>query len=90
VQCRIATGSFTGITLADAWREMPAEWRGTTFAQPGDFPLLANLFFRPTNFPSGYPDDAYAAEHEKAAGGVARRRCGTSLRQNRIHLFCWG
>ena len=70
LQCRIATGSFTGITLADAWREMPAEWRGTTFAQPGDFPLLAKFIF-PTDKLSVqvHPDDAYAAEHEKAAGG---------------------
>ena len=91
VQCRIATGSFTGITLADAWREMPEEWRGTTFAQPGDFPLLAKFIF-PTDKLSiqVHPDDSYAAEHEKGNGGVARRRCGTSLRQNPMHLFFWG
>src|SRR6476646_6327547 len=70
VNCRIATGAFTGITLADAWREMPAEWRGTMFAEPPDFPLLAKFIF-PTDKLSiqVHPDDTYAAEHEKAAGG---------------------
>lgn len=70
VNCRIATGSFSGISLADAWREMPAEWRGSTFAQPGGFPLLVKFIF-PTDKLSiqVHPDDAYAAAHEKAAGG---------------------
>src|SRR5882724_9152256 len=70
VNCRIVTGSFSGISLADAWREMPAEWRGTIFARPGDFPLLAKFIF-PTDKLSiqVHPDDAYAAIHERAAGG---------------------
>jgi mannose-6-phosphate isomerase len=70
VKCRIATGSFSGIPLADAWREMPAEWRGSLFAQPGDFPLLAKFIF-PTDKLSiqVHPDDDYAAAHEQAAGG---------------------
>ncbi|HLZ13553.1 MAG TPA: type I phosphomannose isomerase catalytic subunit [Candidatus Acidoferrum sp.] len=70
VKCRIASGSFAGISLADAWREMPAEWRGTSFAKPGDFPLLAKFIF-PTEKLSiqVHPDDAYAAAHEQAAGG---------------------
>jgi mannose-6-phosphate isomerase len=69
-KCRIATGSFAGISLKDAWREMPAEWRGTIFASPGDFPLLAKFIF-PTDKLSiqVHPDDAYAAAHEQAAGG---------------------
>src|SRR5215813_12638520 len=45
VKCRIATSSFSGISLADAWREMPAEWRGTMFGAPGDFPLLVKFIF---------------------------------------------
>lgn len=70
MNCRIATGSFSGISLKDAWREMSAEWRGTLFAQPGDFPLLAKFIF-PTDKLSiqVHPDDAYAAAHEQAAGG---------------------
>lgn len=68
--CRIATGSFSGISLKDAWREMPNEWRGTMFAAPGDFPLLTKFIF-PTDKLSiqVHPDDAYAAAYEKAAGG---------------------
>lgn len=70
INCRVATGSFAGISLRDAWREMPAEWRGTTFMQPGDFPLLAKFIF-PTDKLSiqVHPDDDYAAIHEQAAGG---------------------
>lgn len=70
VNCRISTGSFSGISLKDAWREMPVEWRGTKFAQAGEFPLLTKFIF-PTDKLSiqVHPDDAYAAAHEQAAGG---------------------
>jgi len=70
VNCRIATGVFAGKTLAEAWREMPVEWRGTKFSEPTDFPLLVKFIF-PTDKLSiqVHPDDAYAAVHEKAAGG---------------------
>lgn len=70
VSCRIATGSFAGISLADAWREMPAEWRGTIFAEARDFPLLSKFIF-PTEKLSiqVHPDDAYASVHEETAGG---------------------
>jgi mannose-6-phosphate isomerase len=70
VNCRVANGSFGGRTLGEAWREMPAEWRGHNFASGGDFPLLVKFIF-PTDKLSiqVHPDDAYAALHEKAAGG---------------------
>src|SRR5262249_13630318 len=70
VNCRIATGSFAGISLEDGWREMPAEWRGTIFPKALNFPLLTKFIF-PTEKLSiqVHPDDAYAATHEKAAGG---------------------
>lgn len=70
VNCRIATGSFAGISLADAWREMPSEWRGTIFTEARNFPLLTKFIF-PTEKLSiqVHPDDADAAIHEKAAGG---------------------
>jgi mannose-6-phosphate isomerase len=70
VNCRVSTGSFSGISLKDAWREMPVEWRGTKFAQAGEFPLLTKFIF-PTDKLSiqVHPDDAYAAAHEQAAGG---------------------
>jgi mannose-6-phosphate isomerase len=70
VNCRVATGPFAGKTLAEAWREMPAEWRGSDFATRSDFPLLVKFIF-PTDKLSiqVHPDDAYASTHEKAAGG---------------------
>jgi len=70
VRCRIATGIFAGKTLAEAWREMPGEWRGARFVEPGDFPLLLKFIF-PTDKLSiqVHPDDAYAAVHEQTAGG---------------------
>lgn len=70
MDCKIATGPFVGKTLGDAWREMPPEWRGANFVEAGDFPLLVKFIF-PTDKLSiqVHPDDAYAAEHERAAGG---------------------
>lgn len=70
VDCRVATGPFAGRTLREAWREMPAEWRGSRFAEPSDFPLLVKFIF-PTDKLSiqVHPDDAYAGVHEKAVGG---------------------
>lgn len=70
VDCRVATGPFTGKTLGEAWREMPAEWRGEKFKEPGDFPLLVKFIFPQDKLSiQVHPDDAYAAVHEKAAGG---------------------
>jgi mannose-6-phosphate isomerase len=73
VNCRVATGVFAGKTLAEAWCEMPAEWRGENFVTPGNFPLLVKFIF-PTDKLSiqVHPDDAYAAAHEKAAGGCGK------------------
>lgn len=70
VDCKVATGPFAGKTLAQAWREMPAEWRGANFGEAGDFPLLVKFIF-PTDKLSiqVHPDDAYASVHEKSAGG---------------------
>ena len=70
VNCRIATGPFAGKTLGEAWREMPAGWRGARLANVSDFPLLVKFLF-PTDKLSiqVHPDDAYAALHEQAAGG---------------------
>lgn len=70
VHCRVANGPFAGRTLAEAWREMPSEWRGANFAGGGDFPLLVKFIF-PTDKLSiqVHPDDAYASVHEKTSGG---------------------
>jgi len=70
VDCRVATGPFAGKTLGEAWREMPAEWRGERFKEPGDFPLLVKFIFPQDKLSiQVHPDDAYAAVYEKAAGG---------------------
>lgn len=70
VDCHVATGPFAGKTLGEAWREMPAEWRGERFKEPGDFPLLVKFIFpRDKLSIQVHPDDAYASVREKAAGG---------------------
>ena len=69
IDCKIATGPFSGRTLGEAWREMPPEWRGTRFAEPGDFPILIKFIFPNDKLSiQVHPDDAYAATHERAAG----------------------
>jgi mannose-6-phosphate isomerase len=70
VDCKIASGPFAGKTLGEAWREMPPEWRGTRFIEPGDFPILIKFIFPNDKLSiQVHPDDAYASVHEKAAGG---------------------
>ena len=70
VDCKIASGPFADKTLGDAWRGMPPEWRGTCFTEPGDFPILIKFIFPNDKLSiQVHPDDAYAAIHEKAAGG---------------------
>jgi len=70
LDCRIATGPFAGKTLGEAWREMPAEWRGTRLASTAQFPLLVKFIFPNDKLSiQVHPDDAYAAAHEQAAGG---------------------
>lgn len=70
VDCKIANGPFAGKTLGDAWREMPAEWRGTRFAERSDFPLLIKFIFPNDKLSiQVHPDDTYASVHEKSAGG---------------------
>lgn len=70
LDCKMATGPFTGKTVGEAWAEMPAGWRGDQLAAVADFPLLVKFIF-PTDKLSiqVHPDDAYAAAHEQAAGG---------------------
>ncbi|MGC1415275.1 MAG: type I phosphomannose isomerase catalytic subunit [Candidatus Acidiferrum sp.] len=70
VDCRIASGPFARKTLGEAWREMPAEWRGSRLASTPDFPLLVKFIFPTAKLSiQVHPDDAYASVHEKAAGG---------------------
>ena len=67
---RIANGPFAGRTLGAAWRAMPEEWRGTHAQHFRDFPLLAKFLFPNDKLSiQVHPDDAYAAQFEKGAGG---------------------
>lgn len=70
VDCKIATGPFTGKTLGEAWREMPSGWRGTPISAPDCFPILVKFIFPNDKLSiQVHPDDAYAATHEQAKGG---------------------
>jgi len=70
VDCKVASGPFTGKTLREAWAEMPANWRGERLAAVLDFPLLVKFIFPADKLSiQVHPNDAYASVHEKAAGG---------------------
>ena len=70
VDCKVVSGHFAGKTLGEAWPEMPPEWRGTRFIEPGDFPILVKFIFPNDKLSiQVHPNDAYAATHEQAAGG---------------------
>ena len=70
IDCKIATGAFTGKTLGQAWPDMTAPWRGEDFEGELDFPLLLKFIFPKDKLSiQVHPDDAYAAVHERAAGG---------------------
>ncbi len=70
LDCRIATGIYSGKTLREAWHQMSPEWRGSNFTESSDFPLLVKFIFPNDKLSiQVHPDDAYAAAHEKAAGG---------------------
>jgi mannose-6-phosphate isomerase len=70
MDCAIATGPLAGRSLGAAWHEMSPEWRGSGLGAVRDFPLLAKFIFPKEKLSiQVHPDDAYAAVHEKAAGG---------------------
>ncbi len=71
---RFADGPFAGKSLDQAWLEMPPEWAGIepqcTPDSRGPFPLLVKFIFAEDKLSvQVHPDDAYASEHEQAAGG---------------------
>jgi mannose-6-phosphate isomerase len=70
LDCKIATGPFAGETLGAAWRKMSAEWRGARLTSTLDFPLLVKFIFPHDKLSvQVHPNDAYASNYEKAAGG---------------------
>jgi mannose-6-phosphate isomerase len=73
VDCKIASGPFTGQNLSDAWEAMPPEWRGTRMASVKDFPILVKFIFPQDKLSiQVHPNDAYAAAHEQGAGGKGK------------------
>jgi len=70
IESRVANGPFAGKSLGEAWREMPVDWRGTHSQHFRDFPLLVKFLFPNQKLSiQVHPDDAYASQFERAAGG---------------------
>jgi mannose-6-phosphate isomerase len=68
--CVFASGPYEGKKLGDAWRQMPAEWKGVSAGHERSFPLLVKFLFVEDKLSvQVHPDDDYAARHEQAAGG---------------------
>jgi len=67
---RFASGPLAGRELGDAWRLMPAEWKGALCLNDTAVPILAKFIFAGEKLSiQVHPGDAYAAEHEPARGG---------------------
>jgi mannose-6-phosphate isomerase len=80
-ECRFANGPFEGKTLGDAWPKMPPEWTGTLACSDSNFPILVKFIFTEQKLSvQVHPDDAYAAAHEKAAGGRGKTEMWYALR----------
>ena len=72
-ECVCATPPFQGRKLAEAWREMSADWAGTGAKKDGPFPLLVKFLFPEDKLSvQVHPDDEYARVHEALAGGVGK------------------
>jgi mannose-6-phosphate isomerase len=79
--CVFASGPYAGKKLADAWQEMPAEWKGTLKGGNGLFPLLVKFLFVEDKLSvQVHPDDDYAARHEQAAGGRGKTEMWYAMR----------
>ncbi|HSY58494.1 MAG TPA: type I phosphomannose isomerase catalytic subunit [Terriglobales bacterium] len=80
-ECRFASGPFQGQTLGAAWPKMPAEWTGTNADRNAAFPLLVKFIFTEEKLSvQVHPDDEYAAQHEKAAGGRGKTEMWYAVR----------
>ena len=79
--CVFASGPYAGKKLADSWREMPAEWKGTSEHEHGSFPLLVKFLFVEDRLSvQVHPDDDYAARHEQASGGRGKTEMWYAMR----------
>jgi mannose-6-phosphate isomerase len=71
--CRFANGEFAGRTLGEVWPGLPEEWTGTRLRGLARIPLLVKFIFPEEKLSvQVHPDDAYAEQHESAAGGIGK------------------
>jgi mannose-6-phosphate isomerase len=69
-KCLFADGPFAGSPLGEAWPRMPVEWTGTKVRHEGAFPILVKFIFTDDKLSvQVHPDDEYASQYEKQAGG---------------------
>ena len=72
-ECAFASGEFAGRTLGKVWPLLPDEWTGTGLRGLPRIPLLVKFIFPEEKLSvQVHPDDAYAEQHEAAAGGVGK------------------
>jgi len=80
-ECRFAGGPFSGKKLGDVWPVISAEWKGTRLSDGGSFPLLIKFIFAEDKLSvQVHPDDEYASQHERAAGGCGKTEMWYAVR----------
>ncbi len=88
-ECVFAGSEFAGKTLGEVWPILPEQWTGSRLRGLPRIPLLVKFIFPQQNLSvQVHLDDAYAEQHESAAGGVGKTemwytvsaREGTELR----------
>ena len=71
--CAFASGEFAGRALGEVWPSLSEEWTGTGLRGLPRIPLLVKFIFPEEKLSvQVHPDDAYAEQHESAAGGVGK------------------
>lgn len=72
-ECKFADGPFAGQMLGEVWPKLTEDWIGRGVRRDGPFPMLVKFIFPEDKLSvQVHPDDAYAREHEAAAGGVGK------------------
>ncbi len=72
-ECAFASGEFAGRALGEVWPTLPEEWTGSSLRGLPRIPLLVKFIFPEDKLSvQVHPDDAYAEQHEAAAGGVGK------------------
>lgn len=80
-ECRIWNGPFEGKLLGNAWAQMPLEWTGTRANRDAPFPILVKFIFTEQKLSvQVHPDDRYAGQNEKAAGGRGKTEMWYAVR----------